>query len=172
MISKKMQDAINDQINAEFYSSYLYLSMEAYFKSMSLPGFANWMRVQTQEELVHAMKMYDFINERNGKVILQQITAPPPVWKRPLAAFEAAYAHEQKVTGRINNLVDLAIKEKDHASNNFLQWFIAEQVEEEASSNDVVNRLKLIGKSGEGLFQLDKELGLRVFTPPPSTGQP
>ena len=125
MISKKMEKALNDQVNAELYSAYLYLSMESYFKSLNLNGCANWMRVQTQEEISHAMKIYDFVNERGGRALLKGIEGPPTKWKSPLAVFEAAYAHEQKVTGLINNLVDLAIKEKDHATNSFLQWFAA-----------------------------------------------
>jgi len=166
MISDTMQKAINDQINAELFSAYLYLAMEACFQSQGLAGFANWMRVQVQEEMVHAMKMYDFINMRNGRVKLQEIATPPLEWNSPLDGFEAAYLHETAVTARINRLVDLAIEESDHASNNFLQWFVAEQVEEEQSASAVVDKLKLLGKSTEGLFQLDKELGARVFTPP------
>jgi ferritin len=166
MISDTMQKSINDQINAELFSAYLYLAMEAYFQSKGLAGFASWMRVQTQEEMVHAMKMYDFINARNGRVELQEIAKPPLEWASPLDAFEAAYLHETAVTSLINKLVDLAIEESDHATNNFLQWFVAEQVEEEQSTGTVVDKLKLLGKSTEGLFQLDKELGTRVFTPP------
>jgi ferritin len=166
MLSKKIQDALNSQINAELYSSYLYFSMEAYFESQGFPGFANWMRCQTQEEIVHAMKMFDFVNERNGRVELKEIAQPPIKWDSPLAVFEAVYEHEQKVTGLINKLVDLAIKEGDHATNNFLQWFVAEQVEEEASACSVVDKFKLIGKSAGNLYQFDRELGQRVFTPP------
>ncbi len=168
MLGEKMQKALNDQINAEFFSAYLYLAMEAYFESRGLPGFANWMRCQSQEEVVHAMKLYDFINERNGRVTLKSLETPPGEWDSPQQVFEAAYAHEQEVTGLINSLVDLAIKESDHATNTFLQWFVAEQVEEEATACGVVDRLKLIGSSGDGLFQLDKELGQRIFTPPPA----
>ncbi len=166
MISDKIQEAFNEQINAELYSSYLYLSMSAFFESKGLPGFANWMRCQAQEEVVHAMKFYTFIFERGGSVKLKAIDAVPIEWDSPLAVFEAGYAHEQKVTGLINNLVDLAIQEKDHASNNFLQWFVAEQVEEEASADEVVQQIKLAGDHGGGVFMLDRELGQRVFTPP------
>lgn len=169
MLTEKMQDALNQQVNAELYSAYLYLAMEAYFKSINLPGFANWMRVQTQEELLHAMKIYDFINQRNGRVTLKAIAQPQTEWKSPLAVFEAAYKHEQKVTGLINDLVNLAVKEKDHATSTFLQWFVNEQVEEEASANGVVQKLKMTGKSPDGLFLIDRELALRVFTPPPQT---
>ena len=171
MISKKMAEALNKQINAELYSAYLYLSMESYFKSMNLNGFANWMRIQTQEELVHAMKIYDFINERGGRVLLKSIEQPPTEWESPLAAFEAAYKHEQKVTGLINDLVNLAIEEKDHASNTFLQWFVNEQVEEEASVNEVVQKLKKINNASGGQFLIDRELGQRVFTPPQAEGE-
>jgi len=166
MISEKMSNALNGQLNAELYSAYLYLSMEAYFQAANLPGFANWMRVQAQEEQCHAMKFYDFINERGGRVILQQIQAPPNEWDSPLAVFEVVLAHEKKVTGLINGLVDLAIEEKDHAANSFLQWFVDEQVEEEDSAGTIVGQLKLIKESPQALFLMDKELSQRVFTPP------
>lgn len=171
MISNKMEEALNSQVNAEMYSSYLYLSMESYLKSMNLNGFANWMRVQTQEELMHAMKIYDFINERGGKVTLKAIEGPPTKWESPLAVFEAVYAHEQKVTGLINELVDLAIKEKDHATNTFLQWFVNEQVEEESSANEMVQKLKMMENAPGGMFMLDRELGQRVFTLPATEGE-
>ncbi len=171
MISKKMEEALNGQVNAELYSAYLYLSMESYFKSLDLNGFANWMRVQTQEEIVHVMKIYDFINERGGRILLQAIEGPPTQWDSPRAVFEAAYAHEQKVTGLINGLVDLAIKEKDHATHTFLQWFVNEQVEEEASADTIIQQLKMMESAPGGLFMLDRELAQRVFTPPPAQGQ-
>ena len=169
MIKEKIQEALNKQLNAEYYSSYLYLSMAAYFESMNLKGFAHWMRVQTQEEMVHVMKFYDYLIERGGKVTLSPIEGPPTKWSSPLTAFEHAYQHEQKVTGLINDLVDLAMSEQDHATNNFLQWFVSEQVEEEASTDEVVQKLKLIGKDSGGLFMLDRELAQRVFTPPATT---
>jgi ferritin len=168
MQNEKIQEALNKQLNAELYSSYLYLSMSAYFSSVELSGFANWMRVQAQEELMHAMKFYDYINERGGRVTLTEIEAPQTEWESPQAAFDHVYKHEQKVTGLINDLVNLAIEEKDHATNNFLSWFVTEQVEEEASASDVLKKIKLIGKDGSGLFMLDKELGTRIFTPPAS----
>ena len=168
MISKKMEKAFNDQVNAEFYSAYLYLSMKAYFESLDLKGFANWMQCQTQEELFHGMKIYGQINERGGRVNLSAIEKPPFEWKSPLDAFHAALNHEQKVTGLINNLVDLALKEKDHASNIFLQWFISEQVEEEDSVHDIIQKLKLMGDAPGGLFMIDKELAARVYTMPSS----
>lgn len=166
MISEKMQDALNGQINAELYSSYLYLSMEAYFESLSLAGFANWMRIQTQEEMIHVMKIYSFVNERGGRVILESVDKPPAQWQRPLGVFEAVYEHEQKVTGLVNDLVNLAIEEKDHATNSFLQWFVNEQVEEEASADQVVQKLKMVENSPGGQFMIDQELAQRVFTPP------
>jgi len=171
MISKKMEEALNGQVNAELYSAYLYLSMESYFKSLNLNGFANWMRVQTQEEVAHAMKIYDFINERGGRVTLKPIEGPQTEWDSPLAVFEAVYVHEQKVTGLINDLVDLAIKEKDHATNTFLQWFVNEQVEEESSADEVVQQLKMMENAPGGMFMLDRELGQRVFTPPAAEGE-
>ncbi len=169
MISKKMEEALNDQINAELYSAYLYLSMAAYFESINLRGFANWMRVQAQEELLHAMKFYDHVNERGGRVILKEIEAPPTEWDSPLAAIGHTYAHEQKVTSLINGLVDIAVAEKDRAAESLLRCFVDEQVEEEDSANSVLQRLELISGSGNGLFMVDRELGQRVFTPPPST---
>ncbi len=171
MISNKMEEALNEQINAEMYSAYLYLSMESYFKSLNLNGFANWMRVQTQEELMHAMKIYDFVNERGGRVTLKAIDGPPTKWESPLAVFEAVYTHEQKVTALINQLVDLTIKEKDHATNTFLQWFVNEQVEEESSADEIVQQLKMMGNAPGGMFMLDRELGQRVFTPPATKGE-
>ena len=171
MISKKMERALNEQINAELYSAYLYLSMVAYFESVNMPGFAIWMKAQTQEEVAHAMKIYDFVNERGGRVILKPIEEPQTEWASPLAAFEAAYKHEQKVTGLINGLVNLAIEEKDHATNNFLQWFVNEQVEEESSVDEVVQKLKMVDKAPGGQFMIDKELGQRIFTPPANEGE-
>jgi ferritin len=166
MLSKKMEKAINQQINAELYSSYLYLSMATYFESISLDGFSNWMRQQAQEELFHGMKMFDFVCERGGRVTLKAIDEPPSSWKSPLDAFENVLSHEQKVTGLINDLVNLALDERDHATNIFLQWFVSEQVEEEDTAGTLVDKLKLIGKDANGLFMLDTELGQRAFTLP------
>jgi ferritin len=166
MLSKNMEKALNEQVNWELYSSYFYLSMSSYFASISLAGCANWMRVQAQEELFHAMKIYDYINERGGRAILEAIAKPPFEWKSPLHVFEEVMSHEQKVTGLINGLVNLALDERDHATNNFLQWFVAEQVEEESSAASVMEKFKLIGKDKSGLFAIDLELAKRVFTPP------
>ena len=171
MLNQKIEKAINEQINAELYSAYLYLSMQAYFESLNLPGLAKWMYAQTQEEVMHAMKFYNFIIERGGKIVLEAIDKPQTEWDSPLAAFEAAYQHEQKVTARINNLMNMVIEEKDHATNSFLQWFVDEQVEEEASVSAVVQKLNMVEKSSSGLFMVDNELGQRVFTPPQTQGE-
>ncbi len=165
MLKEKLQKALNDQINAEMYSSYLYLSMESYFQSISLGGFASWMRGQVQEELMHGMKFYDFVVERGGRVTLDTIAKPEAQWKSPLDAFEAILNHEQHVTDLVNELVNLAISEKDHATNIFLQWFVSEQVEEEATVGGIVDRLRLIKDNPSGLFMLDTELSKRVFNP-------
>lgn len=163
MLKQRMQDALNKQINAEFEASYLYLSMSAYFESINLPGFANWMKIQAQEELTHAMKIFRFVNDRGGRVILTAISKPETEWKTPLDAFEGALAHEQKVTGMIDNLVDIATEEKDHASRSMLNWFVDEQVEEEANASEIAEKLKLIGDKGQGLLMLDRDLASRVF---------
>lgn len=166
MLEEKIQNALNSQLNAELYSAYLYMAMNAYFESIDLGGFANWMRIQAQEEVSHGMKFHDYIIQRGGRVILDEIEKPQTEWESPLEVFEHVYAHEQKVTGLINDLVNLAIEEKDHATNNFLQWFVAEQVEEEESSSGVLQKVKLaVGDSGS-LFMLNNELGQRVFNPP------
>lgn len=161
MLSSNMKKALNDQINAELYSAYLYLSMAAYFEDTNLPGMAGWMKAQAQEEVGHAMKFYSYVFDRDSKVELKAIDGPKTKWASPLAAFEDAYKHEQKVTGLIHKLVDLANKEKDHATRSFLNWFVDEQVEEEASTKMIAERLKVIGDSKPGLFMLDRELGGR-----------
>jgi ferritin len=166
MLNKKIEDALNKQINAELYSSYLYLSMQAYFESENLGGFANWMGVQMQEELSHALKIFNFVNERSGRVLLKAIDQPQTEWKSPLDVFDETLKHEQKVTGMINKLTDLAISEKDHATASFLKWFVDEQVEEEASANKILQQLVMIKGSTGGLFMLDKELGKRIFKSP------
>ena len=166
MLGKKMQEALNGQVNAELYSAYLYLSMAAYFELTNLAGLANWMRVQTQEEQFHAIKLFNYILERGGKVTLDVIEAPPTEWDCPLSVFKSGFAHEQKVTSLINDLVYLAREEKDNASEIFLQWFVNEQVEEEDNASTIVGQLELIKDSPQGLFLLDKELGQRIFNPP------
>ena len=169
MIHAEMEKAINEQINAELYSAYLYLSMSAYFQSQNLPGFANWMRVQFQEETLHALKFYDYLNERGGRVKLAAIDAPAQEWPSTLAVFEETLAHERKVTALINKLVDLSLKLSDHATNIMLQWFVTEQVEEEATAEQVLLELKMIEGNSSALFLMNRELGARVFTPPPAT---
>ena len=161
MISKKVQEALNAQINAEMYSAYLYLAMSAWFEAETLPGMAAWMQAQAQEEMIHATKLYNYVHEARGRVTLAAIEGPPTEWDCPLAVFEAAFAHEQKVTSLIGGLVNLATEEKDHATHMMLQWFVAEQVEEEASADAVVQQLKRIGESPQGLGTLDRELGQR-----------
>lgn len=161
MITDKMQASLNAQMNAEMYSSYLYLSMAAYFESQNLLGFANWMHVQAKEEWEHAMKFYKFINDRRGRVIIRQIDAPPTEWDCPLALFQDVAAHEAKVTALIDKLAEQAAQEKDHATAVFLHWFINEQVEEEANVDQVVQTLKAIKDSVGGLYQLDHQLGKR-----------
>jgi ferritin len=161
MITKKVETALNNQIKKEVYSSYLYLSMAAQFASMNLNGFAHWMKIQAGEETKHAMKIYEHINERNGRVILQQIETPPSAWKSAKEMFQDAYQHEQKVTESIDKIVALARVEKDNATEVFLQWFVNEQVEEEASANDILQKLQLAGDNPVGLLMLDAELGKR-----------
>lgn len=168
MISKKLQDAINAQINKELYSEYLYISMQAWFANQNLDGLANWMDAQGKEERFHAMKFFNYVIERGGKVELQAIEQPAVDFGSPLKAFAASLKHEQFVTSSINDLMDLAIKEKDHASRGMLQWFVDEQVEEEASVEKIVHRLKMIGDNPHALYMLDSELGQRVYTPPTS----
>ena len=166
MLSQPMEEALNEQINAELYSGYLYMAMSAYFQKEGLPGFATWMHAQAQEEQFHAEKFYNFLHERDGRVVLKTIDAPPADWDSPLAAFQDALAHEQKVTDRINKLMDLAVEQKDHATRGFLQWFVDEQVEEEDSVRQVIDELKLVGTTGGGMFMLNRELGQRRFSPP------
>ena len=174
-IVKKVEDAINSQINAELYSAYLYLGMSARCTEMNLRGIAHWLYVQAQEEMTHAMKFYRFILDRSGHSKLPAIEGVRDDWKAPLEMFEAAYEHEKKVTGMINNIVDIALAERDHATASMLNWFVDEQVEEEANSSEIAEKLKLIGGSNDGLLQLDKELALRVFvdrTQPAAPAQP
>lgn len=166
MLTEKMENALNGQIQAEFYSAYLYLSMASYFEQNDLPGFANWMRTQFQEEQFHATKQFNYVLERGGKVVLGSIDAPPSTWESTLAVFEATLSHEQMVTGLINDLVYLARDERDNATEIFLQWFVKEQVEEEDSASTIIGQLKLIKDSPHALFMIDRELGQRVFTPP------
>ncbi len=168
-LKENVQTVINEQINHELHSAYLYLSMASYFESIALPGFAHWMRNQAEEEKFHAMKFFDYVVERGGRVTLTTIDAPQTEWKSPLEVFKAALAHEQKVTALIYNIADVAIAEKDHGTKVMLDWFITEQVEEEASAQEIVDKLSMLEGSKQGLFLLDKELGARPpATPPPA----
>lgn len=162
MIGKKLLDEFNLQINEEAFSSYLYLSMSAWFTSVNLPGFASWMSVQSREENAHALKFFSHILERGGRVGLEAIARPTPEWKTPLEAFEAALAHEKHITARISGLMDLAIAEKDHASASFLKWFVDEQVEEEANADAVVQKLLFTKDAPGALFMIDRELSARA----------
>ncbi len=170
MLNQKIEEAFNQQINAELYSAYLYLSMAAYCESINLPGFALWLKVQTQEEITHGLRLYNFINDRNGRVRLTAIGAPPKEWAGPQNAFEEAYKHEQMVTGLINSLMDLADQERDHTSSVFLQWFVNEQVEEEANTLKVVQKLKLAKDNSSAILMLDQEMGTRTFVMDPLLG--
>ena len=167
-MNKELVEALNSQMNFEFYSSYIYLAMSSHLKSKNLNGFANWMHVQTQEEITHAMKFYEFLQDRGVDVEFEAVPKPQKSWDSPLAVFEHALKHEKIVTSRIGKLLDLATKCKDHATINFLQWFVAEQVEEEANAMDVIEQIKLVGKS---LFMLDRELGQRVFNDPTAAAE-
>jgi len=161
MLSKKVHKALNDQINAELYSAYLYFAMSSWFKAQNLEGFASWLQQQATEELGHAMKIYQYLHDKNAEVELAGLEAPPKSWKSALAAFEDAYKHEQYITGRINEIVDLALADKDHATNVFLNWFVEEQVEEEASTLAVVEKLHLVADHPGGLYMLDHEMSSR-----------
>ena len=162
MFSEKVQEAMNEQIKNELYSAYIYLSMAAHFEAVNLPGFAHWMRMQSGEEVEHAMKFFDFINERGGRVELRTIEQPPVEWDSPLSIFETALGHEQKVTGMINNIYEIAVADKDYASQIMLQWFIEEQVEEEKSAGEIVETLKMFGERDTVVLLLDRQLGERA----------
>ena len=166
MIGKRMQDAMNEQIKHELESAYLYLSMVAYFESTGAEGMAQWMRVQTQEEVGHAMRFFNHIAERDGRAELLALSKPQKEWASPLEAFKAAYEHEQFITGKINDLVKIAAEEGDHAANIMLQWFVTEQVEEETSTSRVAQMLEQVGDSGTGLLMVDRELGTRTAVEP------
>lgn len=158
-----VEKELNKQINREYYSAYLYLSMSAQLAEMNLDGFANWTRIQYQEEITHALKIYDYLLERGGRVELEAIDKPQIEWESPLEIFEDVYKHEQYITQSINNLVNISMEERDHATTNMLQWFVDEQVEEEANASQILGKLELIGEKTSGLFMLDRELQSRVF---------
>jgi ferritin len=163
MLSEKMTKALNGQVNRELYSSYLYLSMSAYFESVKMKGMASWMRVQAGEELVHAIKMYDYIVSAGGRASMLAVEAPQFVWASPMEAFQHVYDHERIVTGLLKALAGVAVSEKDEATSNFLQWYLDEQVEEEESSDTVLNKIKAAGSNQSALAVADKELGQRGF---------
>jgi len=163
-----MQGALNDQIQAELFSGYLYLAMAAWSDEKNLEGCANWMRQQANEELFHAMKLFDYVSMAGGRVVLQAVEAPQKDWDSPLAMFQASLDHEQLMTRRINDLASLAIEEKDHATGTMLQWFITEQVEEESSVDAILQKLILTKDSGAGLFMIDRELMARPAPTPPA----
>ena len=164
MLSKKMTSALNEQINKEMYSAFLYMAMSSYSDSIGLKGFANWFMVQYHEEMDHAMKIYNYLQDQGEQVKLKAIAEPPSTFESAMDMFHKTLKHEKKVTKSINDLVDLAIAEKDHATQIFLQWFVTEQIEEEANDNEIIDKLKLVGEKGNGLFMVDKELGARSFT--------
>ena len=163
MLSKRIEKELNDQINAEYWSAYFYLSMAAYFENKNLPGFANWMKVQYQEEISHVIKFFDYVNERGGRVLLKPIDTVKTEWKDEIEVFDDTLKHEQKVTGLINNLVNIAVEEKDHATHNMLQWYVSEQVEEESSADEILQQLKMLEGNKHGLLMLDRELKQRTF---------
>ncbi len=172
MISKKMETAINEQINAELYSAYLYLAMSAWCENQNLKGFANWLRVQYKEETDHALKFHDYVLSRGGNIVLKKIDAPVMKWKNIIEIFEKVLTHEQHVTSLINNLVHLSETEKDYATHTMLQWYVNEQVEEEANATDILQQLKLFEGKGASLFMMDRELKQRVYVPlTPATEQ-
>jgi ferritin len=170
MLTPKLLKALNKQINEEYFSSYLYRSMVAYMEGNNLDGCAHWMRMQADEEHLHALKIFDYVLERSGKVELLAVRAPDHTWPSPLAAFQAALAHEKLMTQHISDLADLAQEERDHATNNVMQWYVSEQVEEEANVDDIVNKLQMIGDNGPGLFMIDRELKTRPSPMPIANG--
>lgn len=161
MISKKVEKAFNEQINAEMFSFYLYLAMSAWLAEKGFAGMSTWMKIQADEEMIHAMKFYDHILERNGSVKLTAIEGPKITWKAPLDIFKAALEHEQMITGRINNLMKLSHEESDYASTSFLQWFVDEQVEEEANAQNIIDQMSMVSGNPAALFMVDRELGAR-----------
>lgn len=171
MLNEKVQIAINEQIKDELYSAYLYLSMAAYCEAENLPGMGRWMKMQYQEEYMHAMKFFDFVNERGGRVVLQAIDQPPVEFESALDVFEKTLEHEQKVTALINDVYALALEEKDYATQMMLHWFIEEQVEEESAATEILERLRMIGDSTGALMMLDRELGQRGAPAPPEAGE-
>jgi len=172
MVNKRIEKLLNEQINKEFYSAYFYLAMEAYLRSINLDGFANFFRVQVQEERDHAMLFFNFLNHVNGRVIFETITAPKFDFKSPEEVFDLALKHEYTVTESIYNIVNAALEDKDHKTNTFLQWFVTEQAEEESNIEKYLKKVQLVGDDGRGILLLDQELGTRVYNPPTLVIQP
>ena len=170
MLSKKITERLNRQINRELYSAYFYMGMASYASSLGLNGFANWFNVQVKEELTHAERFYNYVTHQGARAMLDDIETPPQDFKSPTDLFERTLGHEQKVTKMIHDLVDLARKEKDHATETHLAWFVTEQVEEEANATEALQKLALVGKDGNGLLVLDSQLAARVFVPPTAAG--
>ena len=166
MIKKEVLEVLNEQINAESYSAYMYLSMAAYFENMGLSGFANWMKVQYQEEAAHALKFFNYVTERGGKVVLKAIDQVPVEFSGIVDVYEKTLVHENHVSDLINNLMNVAVAANDHASQSFLKWFVDEQVEEESNVEKILATLKLINGQGNGIFMMDRELAQRVFVDP------
>jgi ferritin len=166
MLTKKMETALNEQMNREMYSAYLYMSMSSYSTNKGLKGFANWFMVQYHEEMFHAMKFYEYTNLQGGKAILKALKQPPADFKSPLDAFTQTLAHERYITKSLNELMELAIAEKDHATQIFMQWYVTEQVEEESNDNEIISQLKIIRDDANGLMMLDRELAARATTIP------
>lgn len=163
MLNQNLEKALNGQIKEEYYSSYLYLAMSAYAKSVNMEGMSHWLKIQAMEELIHAIKIFDFILERGGVVELGEIQKPPREWKSSESLFAEVLKHEQHITSCINDLVTLASKENEHATYNFLQWFVSEQVEEESTADAILGKLKLVGDNGYGKLMIDGELGARIL---------
>lgn len=165
-LNKKVEEVLNKQVNAEFWSAYLYLSMSSWCETRGLKGFANWLRIQFQEETSHALKIYDFVLTRSGEITLQPIAPVENSWNSLLDMFKEVYRHETVVTDLIGNCYEVAVAERDHATASMLQWFIDEQTEEESNANDIIDQIKLLGEKGEGIYHLDKLLATRVFVDP------
>jgi ferritin len=165
MLTKAMETALNDQVNFELYSAYLYMAMTSALEAMNCKGAAHWMRIQTLEELFHVNKFFNYIIDREGRAVLEEIKKPQTDWKSMLEVFEDAYKHEKIVTSRICNLVDLALSEKDHVTNSTLQWFVTEQIEEESNGKAIIEKIKKTNNSSDGLMIIDNELAARVLSP-------
>jgi ferritin len=171
-LTTKLQKALNEQVKYELESAYIYLGMATFLDSLDLAGATHWMRIQVQEEIMHGTKLYTYLANRDAEIVLHTIEAPPAKWSSVQATFEAALAHEQKMTERLNGLLELAETERDHATVSLLRWFVDEQVEEESTLRTIIARLKLVGNDSSGLFMIDRDLGTRVAPPAAPAGAP